>query len=179
MGYDLCKYHLIIWSNFNLLHNSQRITFPPQLCLVLYSFYANLLYSIIMRVTISFLSPHNLHLFFCYVFSIFPSVWLVLMALFSAAIKRDSVSFLKFHFLNHVKVFSLSTSPVCLLKYPYICFSSNFRFLVFVAFLFVLILLLDTVISFSLLFLMDSLISSIDTSISFSMLGTRLPPCHI
>ena len=31
----LCTCHLLIWSNFNLLHNSQWMTFPTQLCQVL------------------------------------------------------------------------------------------------------------------------------------------------
>ena len=41
-------YHLFIWSNFNFLHNSQWINLPTQSCLVLYSFCANLLHSLIM-----------------------------------------------------------------------------------------------------------------------------------
>ena len=32
---DLCIYHLVVWSNFNFLHNSQWITFPNKSC---YSF---------------------------------------------------------------------------------------------------------------------------------------------
>ena len=44
----LCIYHLFVRSNFNFLHNSQWITFPTQSCLVLYSFCANLLHSLIM-----------------------------------------------------------------------------------------------------------------------------------
>ena len=39
----LCIYHLLVWSNLNFLHNSQWITSPTQSCLVLYSFYGNLL----------------------------------------------------------------------------------------------------------------------------------------
>ena len=42
-----CMYHLIRWSNSNFLQNFQWITFPIQLCLVLYSFCASLLYSLI------------------------------------------------------------------------------------------------------------------------------------
>ena len=38
------KYHLAEWSNHCFLHNSQWITFPAQLYLVLYSFYANLVH---------------------------------------------------------------------------------------------------------------------------------------
>ena len=29
-----CIYHLVVWPNFNCFHDSQWITFPPQLCLV-------------------------------------------------------------------------------------------------------------------------------------------------
>ena len=55
----LCIYHLFVWSNLNFLHNSQWITLPTQLCLVLYSFCANLLHSLIMWLVDSSLSPHN------------------------------------------------------------------------------------------------------------------------
>ena len=36
------------WSNFHFFHNSKRITLPIQLCLLLYSFWANMLYSLII-----------------------------------------------------------------------------------------------------------------------------------
>ena len=42
---EMCIYHLFIWSNFNFLYTSQRITFPTQSCLVLYSFCTNLPHS--------------------------------------------------------------------------------------------------------------------------------------
>ena len=64
-GSWLCIYHLLVWSNISFLHNFQWITSPIQLCLVLYSFCANLLHSLIMWLMISSLSPHNLHLFCC------------------------------------------------------------------------------------------------------------------
>ena len=67
---ELCIYHLFLWSNSKFLHNSQWITLPTQSCLVLYSFWANLLHSLIMWLMVSSLSPHNLHLFFCCVLSI-------------------------------------------------------------------------------------------------------------
>ena len=48
-GTGLCIYHFFfISSNLNFLHISQWITLPTQSCLVLYSFCANLLYSLIM-----------------------------------------------------------------------------------------------------------------------------------
>ena len=66
----LCIYHLFIWTNLNFLHISQWITWPTQLCLVLYSFCTNLLHLLIMWFMVSSLSPHNLHLLFCWVLSI-------------------------------------------------------------------------------------------------------------
>ena len=36
-----CIYPLFVWSNFNFLHNSQWISFPSLLCLVLYTFCAD------------------------------------------------------------------------------------------------------------------------------------------
>ena len=59
-GAGLCIYHLLTWSNLNLLHISQWITLPTQLCLALYSFCANLLHSLIMWLMVSSLSPHSL-----------------------------------------------------------------------------------------------------------------------
>ena len=94
----LCLYHLIVWSNLNFLHNSQWITFLTQSCLVLYSFCVNLLHSLIIWLIVSALSPHNLHSLFCCLSSIFASTQLVLMALFCAALRRDSVSLFKVYF---------------------------------------------------------------------------------
>ena len=54
-GAGLCIYHLFVWSNF--LHISQWITLPTQSCLVLYSFCANLLHSLIMWLMVSSLIP--------------------------------------------------------------------------------------------------------------------------
>ena len=96
-GAGLCIYHLFVWSNLNFLHISQ-ITLPTQSCLVLYSFCANLLHSLIMWLIVLSTSPHRLHLLFCSVLSILALIWLVLIALFWAAIRRDSVSLLKFPF---------------------------------------------------------------------------------
>ena len=104
-GAWLYIYHLLVWSNFNFLHISQWITLPTQSCLALYSFCANLLHSLIMWLIVLSLSPHSLHLLFCCVLCILALIWLVLMALSCASISRDSVSLLRFPFLNHVQVF--------------------------------------------------------------------------
>ena len=82
----LCIYHSFVWSNFTFLNNSKWITFPTQPCLVLYNFCSNFQHSLMMWLIISSLSPHNLHLLFCFVLSILPLIWLVLMALFCSAI---------------------------------------------------------------------------------------------
>ena len=52
-GAGLCIYHLLAWSNLNFLHISQWIILPTQSCLALYSFCANLLHSLIMRLMVS------------------------------------------------------------------------------------------------------------------------------
>ena len=70
------KYHLFIWSNFNFLHNSQCITLSTQSCLILYAFCANFQNSHIMWLMVSFLSPFNQHLLFCYILSILALIWL-------------------------------------------------------------------------------------------------------
>ena len=78
-GAELCIYHLFVWSNLNFLHIFQWITLPIQSCLVLYSFCANLLHSLIMWLMVSSLSPHRLHLLFCCVLLLL----LLLLLLFS------------------------------------------------------------------------------------------------
>ena len=70
-GFWVVHIPLFIWSNLIVLHNSQWITFPTQSCLVLYTCYVNLLYSLIILLIILSQSPHNLHLLFCCVLLIF------------------------------------------------------------------------------------------------------------
>ena len=105
-GAGLCIYDLFVWSNLNFLHISQWIILTTQSWLVLYSFCANLLYSLIMWLMVSSLPPHSLHLLFYGVLSVLALTWLVLTALSCAAIWRDSVSLLKIPFLSHVQVLS-------------------------------------------------------------------------
>ena len=61
----LCIYLLFEWSNSDFLNISLLITLSSQLCLVLYSFYANLLHSLFMWLIVSYLSTHNLHSLLC------------------------------------------------------------------------------------------------------------------
>ena len=150
----LCIYQLFQWSNLNFLLDSKEIIFPTQSCLVLYIFCVNLLHSLIMWLIISSLSPHNLHLLFCYVLSIVALTLLVLMALFWVAIRKESVSLSRLPFPRHVQVFSCEILSACRLKYPYSCFSSNFCFLVIVVLLSIVlfVLFLVAVISLFMLF---------------------------
>ena len=62
-------------------------------------FWTNLLHSLIIWLIVSSLSPHNLHLLFYYIWSIFALTEFILMALFCATIQRDSLSLLRFPFL--------------------------------------------------------------------------------
>ena len=101
-GTGLCIYHLFLWSNSNFLQISQCITLPTHSFFVLYSFCANLLHSLIMWLIVSSLSPSAVLL--CLIYSLF--IWLVLMALFWVAIRRQSVSLFRFSFLSHIRVFS-------------------------------------------------------------------------
>ena len=84
------------------------------------------LYSLIMCLIISSLSPHNLYLLFCFVLSILALIWLVLMALFCAAIRRNSVSLLRFPFISYVHVFLCEISLFSRLKRPLSGFSCHF-----------------------------------------------------
>ena len=129
----LCIYHLLAWSNLNFLHISQWITLPTQSCLVLYLFLLRNYAAFAYNVIYSFISDTaSLHLLFCCVLSILALIWLVLMALFCAAMRRDSVSLLEFAFLSHVQVLSCEMLFINRLKRPWTCFSSHFCFLVFV-----------------------------------------------
>ena len=78
------------------------------------------------------LSPHNQHLLFCCILSFLALIRLVLMVLFSAIIKRDSVSLFRFPYLSHVHVSSHEMLLISCLKRPWSCLSSYFCFLVVV-----------------------------------------------
>ena len=79
-------------------------------------FCAKLLHLLIIWLMVSSLSPYRLHFLFCCVLSILALIWLVLMALFCAAIRGDSVSLIKFPFLSHVQVSSCKMLFIIRLK---------------------------------------------------------------
>ena len=103
------------------------------------------------------------------------------MALFCAAIRRNSVSLLHFHFLSHVHIFPSEMSFVSRLKCPWSCSSSYFGFLVFVVPLVFesLVLFLVTVISLSPRFCMLSSSRCIDVFTLSLMLVRPLPPSFL
>ena len=75
-----CVYNLFIWSNLNFLHISLWNILPNQSCLVLYSFCANLLHSLIMWVMISsiiiFIIIYSFRVFYISVsWGFFTGVW--------------------------------------------------------------------------------------------------------
>ena len=176
-GAGLCIYHFLAWSNLNFLHISQWITMPIQSCLVLYSFCANLLHSLIMALMVSSLSLHSLHLQFCCVLSILALIWLVLIALFCAAIRRDYVSLIKVPFLSQVHVFSCEMLFIIRLKRPWSCFPFHFCFLVIVILLAIVlsVLFLMSVISPLSCFSMLSSSHCMDVSTLSLMLASPLP----
>ena len=113
--FSRCICHLFVWWNIKFFHNSQWIPLPTKSRQVLNSFCVILLRSLIMWLIVSSLSPHNLHQLYCSVLSILALIWLVLTALFCAAIRRDSISLLKFPFVH---VFLCKVSLVSRLKHP-------------------------------------------------------------
>ena len=77
-----CLYPLFLESNLNFLHSSQWLTLPTLSCLVLYSFWINLLHSLNMWLIHLSLSPHLLFCCFLYIFAL---TFLVLIGWFCAA----------------------------------------------------------------------------------------------
>ena len=119
----LCIYHLFVWSNLNFLLTSQWITLPAQSCLVLYSFCANLLHSLIWLI-VSSLSPHNLHLLFCRVLSILALIWLVIIIVIAYLLVSPKLSVLVvLSILALILLLLLSLLLTCLsvLNFDYCC----------------------------------------------------------
>ena len=111
-------FHLFLWSNLNFLHISQWITLPTLSSLVLYSFFANLLHSLIMWLIVSSLSSYNIHLLFCCVliysrFDVIGSYGVVLCCY------SERICFaLKASFLSQIQVLSSEMLFISRLKRP-------------------------------------------------------------
>ena len=149
----LSTYHLLVCSNFNLLHNSQWIIFPTQSSIVLFSVCACSPHSLINRF-ISFFTKPTLEIFLRII-----NFRFVTISPYSIILYWDSVPLLIFLPFCHVQVISCAIYSICYLKYPYSCFSPDFC-LLFVVLLFLLrltLLLLPAVINISLHFFLLSL----------------------
>ena len=96
------------------------------------------------------------------------------MALLSAAIIRDSLSFIMFPLRIHVHVFSSAVSSFCRLKSPYFHFSSRFCFLILLFFRLVLFCRRCYWL-WCLVFLRSFLCSSSSYRIDVSTLSSMLP----
>ena len=168
-----CIYHLFVWSNLKFLHSSEWIPLSTQSFLVSYSFCVKLLNSLCGW---SFRLHHH-HLLFCCVLSIPALIWMVLMASFCAAIRKDTVSLLRFTFVSHVYVFSCEMLLINRLNLPLSCFSPHFCFLVLAVLLVyeLSVLFLVAVISPSPCFAMQSSSRSIVESTLYSMLVCPFP----
>ena len=104
-GARLCIYHLLVWSNLNFLHISQWIILPTQSCLALYSL-CELICCIRLLCDWSFRLCHHIVYIYCFVASYLFTLWYdwFLWRLSFAAIRRDSVSLLRFPFLSQVEI---------------------------------------------------------------------------
>ena len=103
----MIRLYLILLKAFWFLHISfvQMVKFEfiahfpvdhfPPLVLPSLILFLRELDSLIMGLIILSLSPHNQYLLFCFVFSAFALTYLILMALFCTAVRRDSVSLLR------------------------------------------------------------------------------------
>ena len=126
----LCIYHLFVWSNLNFLHNSQWITLPAQSCQV---YTLSVLICCIHLLCDRWICLyHHITYICCFV----ALIWLVLIAVFCAAIRRDSVSLLNLPFLGHVQVFLFKMFFISRLK-------SFFLFFVFLVIVVLLVLVLS------------------------------------
>ena len=117
--------------NLNFLSNSQLITLTFHSSLVLYSFCAKLLHSLMMSFIVSSLSLYNLHVLFCCVLSILVLIWLIFMGLF-CDISRYLVSLLKFPFLSNLIVFSSGMLLISRLNTHTVVFLPIFIFFIIV-----------------------------------------------
>ena len=125
-------------------------------------------------------SPHNLYLLFCCVLSILALIWLVLIALFCAAIRRNSVSLIKFSFLSHVQVFSCEMLFISRLKRPELFFFP-FLFPIYCRSVVhsVVCLVFDGCNQSSSVFFMSPSSRCIDAAMLSSMLESSLPPSFL
>ena len=101
----------VLWSKFNSLQNSMWITLLNMQYLILDSFYTILQHLLRKGLIISYFSLYKVPLLFYGLLSIFASTKLVLTALFSVLIRKDSFSLFWFLFFSSVNVFLCTIFP--------------------------------------------------------------------
>ena len=69
--FELCIYHLFVWTNFNFLHNSLWINFPIESYLVLYSLCTNLVHSLIIWLIVLSITTKPTFTILCLVYFCF------------------------------------------------------------------------------------------------------------
>ena len=103
MDSGLRVYHLIVWSNYNLLNNSQRIIFPIQLYLVLYSFCSTLLHFLFTWLFIPIDTSLSLAIL---LFFISFRLNIIIIALLCTAINKDHYHYYNYYFSYFLQIFS-------------------------------------------------------------------------
>ena len=119
---SLCSYYFSFTSIPYFQQIPQWIFVPNQSWHLLYSFWANLLHSLNLWLTLSPASPHILHLMFSWVLSIFAFMLLILIAYSCAVIIKASVVLFKHPFLSHPHQSSLALPFVYLINCLCNCF---------------------------------------------------------
>ena len=119
---SLCSYYFSFTSIPYFQQIPQWIFVPNQSWHLLYSFWANLLHSLNLWLTLSPASPHILHLMFSWVLSIFAFMLLILIAYSCAVIIKASVVLFEHPFLSHPHQSSLALPFVYLINCLCNCF---------------------------------------------------------
>ena len=115
---SLCIYHLFVLLNSNHLA-PLRVDLPcPPSRVESYSLSVRICCIQIVVIDGLTLSLHDLHLLFWCVFCNLALIWLVLIALFCAALWKKSVSHVRFPFLGLANDFSCDMSLISRLKRP-------------------------------------------------------------
>ena len=128
----LCKYRLVVWSNFNLLHSSQWIIFSYPEVFDLVLFYARLLHQLIMWLAVSF--------FFFFFFLKIINTWILLhktnfrfnmigpYGAFGAVLNtgKSSSTFFSWYTSLRLQVFCIVFNFLFLLSIYYYYYLSNF-----------------------------------------------------
>ena len=174
-GAGLCIYHLFVCLNFNFFHSCQWTILPTQPCLVLYSFCAYFLRSLLCDW--SFRLCHRIAYICYFVESCLFSLWYNWFLWRCPVLLLGEIPFLflRLPFICHVQVLSCEMLFISRLKRSLTCFPSHFCFQIIVILLSIVlsVLFLMAVISLRSYFSMSSSSRCIDAS-TLSLMLARL-----